>query len=189
MKKIELLLVIVFLASSFTLFAGDDEGGKKGVRAGWQQSYINDGNNTFGDPLNSFYIGLFAEKKLIPLLRLDYGLEYNSTGYRDESAGIKSEYTRHNLAIPVNLKLKLGPAFALGGVAPSFGLGTKAKVNDVEVDTEPEVFDAPIFLGAGVKIAMISIEARYHWGTMNLTKVENATTKQNYFQIGAALSF
>ncbi|MGB0391246.1 MAG: hypothetical protein ACPGD5_06735, partial [Salibacteraceae bacterium] len=158
-----------------------------------QLSNIYDKNNdskALGDNYNSFYIGLFAEKKLIPLLKLDYGIEYNSTGFRDESlAGVNTDFTRHNLAIPVNLKLKLGPVFAMGGVAPSFGLSTKSEIGGVEFDTEPELFDAPVFLGAGVKIMMLSIEARYHWGTRNMTKIDGANTNQRYFQIGAALSF
>ena len=46
-------------------------------------------------------------------------------------------------------------------------------------------FDAPVFLGAGVKIFFVSVEARYHWG---LIEVRNGL-KSQYFQLGAAVSF
>ena len=46
-------------------------------------------------------------------------------------------------------------------------------------------FDAPVFLGAGVKIWFVSVEARYHWG---LIEVRNGL-KSQYFQVGGAVSF
>ncbi len=174
------------------LFAGVNDGGKKGIRAGWQISNFYDNGNS-DDNLNSFYVGLFGEKKLVPLLRLGAGLEYHTVGTSLSSSNITAKYTRHSISIPVYLRMKLGPVYALGGVAPDFGISNIFKIDDEKIDLDDEAktstFDAPLFLGVGFKIAIVSIEARYHWGTMNLSKLENNNFKQQYFQIGAAVSF
>jgi len=46
-------------------------------------------------------------------------------------------------------------------------------------------FDAPFFVGAGLKIAFVSIEARYHRGTL-----ESYNFLYNrYIQVGVAFTF
>lgn len=193
MKKIQLLLLSGLLTlSSINVFAGDDDGGKNGIRAGWQYANFYDNGSSLGDPINFFYAGFYREKKLIPLLRLGYGLEYNSVGFKTKNVS-DTQYTRHTLAIPVYARLKLGLLFAVGGVAPGVGLANKSTLLGEDVDlTDKEktnAFDAPVFLGLGIKIAIVSIEARYHWGTMNLSKQDDANFTQQYLQIGAAVSF
>lgn len=44
---------------------------------------------------------------------------------------------------------------------------------------------APLFMGAGLKILFITLEARYHWG---ITDVYQGYNNQ-YLQLGAAISF
>ena len=191
-----ILLLCATIFGSTSVFAGDDEGGKKGIRAGWQSSTMtSNGSADSANAVNSFYVGLFGEKKLIPLLRLGYGLEYNSTGYKsnDKYFPISSEYSRHNLAIPIYLQVKLGPAFVLGGVAPNFAIGNKLKIAGEDIDMTDDFklgkFDAPVFLGLGLKITIISLEARYHFGTMDISNSDISDIKQGYLQVGAAVSF
>lgn len=195
MRKIQLILLAVIISiPSINAFAGDDdEGGKKGIRAGWQMSnFYNDGSSS-ADNLSSFYVAVFGEKKLMPILRLGSGVEYNSVGYSSDIAGNTSSFVRHSIAVPLYLKVKLGPVFALGGAAASFGVSDKYKLNDNSADIPDEIktntFDAPVFLGLGVKFLMISVEARYHWGTMDITKSNLSSPTQQYFQLGAGISF
>ena len=195
MQRIKLLLLVMIITlPTYSAFAGDDEGGKKGVRAGWQMSNFYDGGKTsdLSENLSSFYIGVYGEKKLIPLLRLGTGIEYNSTGYKIKDFD-DTKYVRHTIAVPVYLKVKLGPVFALGGAAASFGVANKATLLGETIDLDDEdktnVFNLPVYLGLGVKFLMISIEARYHWGTMDLDKGDNSSITNQYFQLGAAVSF
>lgn len=194
MNKIKLLLIATLISTPMlNAFAGDDEGGKKGIRAGYQMSnFYTDGNQN-AENLNSFYLGVFGEKKLIPLLRLGTGVEYSSTGMTSNAANLESKYVRHAISVPVYLKLKLGPVYALGGAAANFGVSNNFTVNDEKVDLTDDqktnVFNLPVYLGVGVKILMFSIEARYHMGTMDLNKDDNITETNQYLQLGAAVSF
>ena len=182
---------MILSAPTYSAFAGDEEGGKKGIRAGYQVSnFLNDGKEVSNN-LGSFYIGVYGEKKLLPILLLGTGVEYNSSGYSSETPN--SSYVRHAVAVPVYLKVKLGPVFALGGAAASFGVANKATLNDQDIDLSDDqktnVFNLPVYLGVGVKIMMISLEARYHLGTMDLDKSDTETRTNHYLQVGAAISF
>lgn len=78
----------------------------------------------------------------------------------------------HWVSIPNYLKLKLGPIFALGGVAPSFKVAEPIYEDGEMVkpmeDDKSAWFDIPAFAGLGVKILFITVEARYHWGLLDL---------------------
>jgi hypothetical protein len=194
MKSLKLLIIaLIISAPMVNAFAGDDDSNKKkGIRAGWQMSnFYNEGKSTDGN-LSSFYVGVFGEKKLIPMLRLGTGIEFSTVGQISESID-DTKYVRSMIYVPVYLKLKLGPVFALGGASANFGISNKFKLagEDMELsdDNKTNVFDVPVFLGLGVKIMMISIEARYNWGTMNLSKIDNNSYTNQYFQLGAAFSF
>lgn len=192
MNKNYFLVALVIVLTSFSAYAGDDDKDfQKGIRAGFQSStfIISDVNNT--DPYSSFYVGLLAEKKLIPLLRFGAGLEYHQTGVKMENTDIK--IVRSNFSIPLYGKVKLGPVFATAGVSPSFGLGEKLHVGDesekLEGDNALKTFDMPLQLGLGVKILIFSIDARYNIGLPNLSNYEGESTKQNYLQVGASIYF
>tara|TARA_R110002050_G_scaffold200591_1_gene335493 strand:+ start:39403 stop:39981 length:579 start_codon:yes stop_codon:yes gene_type:complete len=192
MKKIKLLaLVAITILPSFKTFAGDDDNSKKGIRAGWQISNFYTDGNQVEENLSSFYLGVYGEKKLLPLLRLGSGIEYNSTGTTSNT--LDAKFVRHAISVPVYLKVKLGPVFALGGAAANFGIANKFSIagENVEIpdESKTKVFNLPVYLGLGVKFLMISIEARYHVGTLDLDKSNNSQMNNRYFQLGAAVSF
>ncbi len=157
-----------------------------GIRAGYHASQFYDSGNAYGDPMQSFYVGLFRDTKIIPLLYFGSGLEYYKNGVKIDDANKRD---LHYLTIPLNLKLKLGPVFALGGFSPSFKVaerittdGNTAKPTDAQ---KAEWFDIPFFLGAGVKVWFVTLEARYLWGMREVTD----GYKSQSFQLGAGISF
>ncbi len=183
-------VILVILVVSTADVHAQKEGGDRvgGIRFGWHQSaFYNDGNAVSdADPMQSFYVGLFRDNKIAPLLSFGSGLEYYQNGIN--YAG-DNKLALHYVSVPLNLKLKLGPVFALTGFAPSVKVaerivtdGNSVKPSDVLVS---EWFDVPFFVGAGVKILFITVEARYHWGLLEV----NDGLNSRYFQLGAGLSF
>jgi hypothetical protein len=185
---------VLVLSVIFVLIAADlraqDKGGDRvgGIRFGYHSSnFVKDGNTWSSDPMQSFYFGFFRDNKIIPLLHLGTGLEYFKNGAKLIGEDIRRDF--HYVSVPLNAKLKLGPVFALTGFAPSFKVAERYVVGNNSTkpsdDLKAEWFDIPFFVGAGVKILFITVEARYHWG---LLEVSNGYNSQ-YFQLGLGLSF
>jgi hypothetical protein len=197
MKNISLILLSAFFVFSFnTTKAGNKEDKHEkvgGIRAGWQYSglYQNGSIQDGYDPMSAFYVGIFKDVKIIPLLRFGIGLEYSQVGLTSSDANIDNAYKLSYLYLPLYLKVKVGPVFALGGVSPSFKVGEKITVAGQSIgltdNNKANVFDIPVFLGAGLKILFVSVEVRYNWGMLNVYEDPNA--KSQYLQVGAAISF
>ena len=190
MKKKTFLIITALLLGFCLTHAQDKKEGHKvgGIRAGWQAAALfEDGSKPdTSNALNSFYVGFYRDTKIIPLLHFGAGLEYFQTGM-DYSTN--TSRVLHTISVPLDLKLKLGPVFALTGFAANFKVSEKIvykgdSTNPIESD-KSDWFDVPFFLGAGIKIWFVSVEARYHWG---LLEVRNGKHNQ-YFQLGAAISF
>ena len=189
MKKILFItfFITVFICTSI-LAQDNDKKSLSGIRGGYHSAtLIKDGSTpNEANSLNNFYIGFFNDNKIAPILHFGKGLEYFQNGIAYTS---NSERILHTLSVPLYLKIKLGPVFALGGIAGNFKVSEKYTAGDYETSptdsNKSNWFDAPVFLGAGVKIFFVSVEARYHWG---LIEVRNGY-KSQYFQVGAAVSF
>ena len=137
------------------------------------------------DPLGSFYLGLFKVKKIVPAVHFGMGLEYVQNGFK---ASNDFKWVLHYISIPVYIEGKLGPVFALGGLGANIKVAEKVTIGGTTAsatsDQKSKPIDVPVFLGVGVKIAILTIEARYHWG---LIKINDGASNQ-YFQVGAAIS-
>ena len=167
------LIICLFMAPSY---AGDTKLG--GIRAGWQRSNIYlDGDGT-DYPLSSFYIGFYKNNKIAPIVNFTTGIEYFQNGFKEDNDN-KSIY--HTISIPLALKLKLGPAFALGGAGANFVVSEDTKILGESVDIDVNTFDVPLFLGVGASILMFSIELRYHWGML---EINDSGAKNQYLQLG-----
>ena len=181
------VLLVVFTAD---VNAQDDKKEERvgGIRFGWHQSaYYEDGNAVSdADPMQSFYIGFFKNTKLASLFSFGSGIEYfqNGVNYSGDN-----KLALHYVSVPLNLNLNIGPVFALSGFAPSLKVAERIVTDGNSVkptdDLKSEWFDIPFYVGAGVKILFITVEARYHWG---LLEVNNGLNSR-YFQLGAGLSF
>ncbi|MGD2035951.1 MAG: outer membrane beta-barrel protein [Bacteroidales bacterium] len=187
MKQACYLLLFVFLiAASLSVYGRYDKVG--GIRFGYQAAtmFDNEGKLTGTEVLQSFYVGLFRDNKIVPLLRIGTGVEYFQNGFKTDD---DNKLVLHYLSVPVHAKARIGPLFVLTGLSPSFKVSEKIFENgekrDPSGDEKSEFFDIPIHVGAGVKFLFITLEARYHWG---LFEVNNGYRNQ-YLQIGAGVSF
>ncbi|WP_167610680.1 outer membrane beta-barrel protein [Maribellus sediminis] len=183
-----LILAVVLYSATPAQNKESEKNMVSGMRAGWHSAtLVKDGAEPYSaDPLNSFYVGFFNENKVAPLFNFGKGLEYFQNGLSYTGGG---ERILHTISVPLYLKLKVGPVYGLGGIAGNFKVSEKFSAGDYEASPKDsdksKWFDAPVFLGAGVKIAFVSVEARYHWG---LIEVRNGL-KSQYLQVGAAVSF
>ncbi len=188
MKKIYLFLtVLVLLGISTTLVAQKHIG----IRAGYQLGNLVKANRALlNQNYSTFYVGIFKEKKLLPLIRFSYGVDY----LRNGSISDTSKITLHYISVPLALKAKLGAFFAMAGLAPSIKVGEVHTINGIKESiskTKSNIFDAPAFVGVGFKIAIISLEARYYLGFINVN--DNSASgfkdyRNQYFQLGLAVS-
>lgn len=180
--NIVLSLVLLF-AFSISSFAGDKD---RGVRAGYLSGSIYVDGNKVGDNLNSFYLGVYKDKRIVPALRIGAGLDYLQTGWYTDG---DNKYQLSYIGIPLKAQVKLGPVFAQTGISANFRVGESMTLlgQDVDIadDEKANVFDLPVYVGGGIQIMMIGIEARYYWG---LTEI-NELTKNQYLQLGLTLSF
>ena len=186
------LTTVLFLAAILSLGAvelhAQDEGGDRvgGIRFGWHSSQFSKDGDAYGEAMQTYYVGLFRDNKIVPMFHFGTGLEYYKNGIQLDSDNHRDF---HYISVPLNGKFKLGPVFALAGFAPSFKVAERITL-DGETHTpsdaeKAEWFDIPFYMGAGVKLLFITIEARYHWGLLEVVE----GYKANSFQLGLGLSF
>lgn len=192
MKKLNLIVLTGLFLSLCISSQAQEEKGKEakkatGIRAGYQSSkYVKGGEDLTGTTsYGSFYVGAFRDQRLFPTFYLGGGVEYYQNGARWND---DNKIVFHYVGIPLYAKAKVGPVFAVCGFEPSFRVSEKQYgLTQIISSTSKKSnwFDAPFFLGAGLKFLFITVEARYHWGTVNV--YNNAYSQ--YLQIGAGLSF
>lgn len=192
MKNLPILLVSTFF---FLLIApsygqNEKEARLNIIRAGWNYSQYFNGNDalTGTTHYSSFYVGFAREVKIIPLLLFGSGAEYLQNGGKIDD---NNKRILHYIGVPLYLKLKLGPVYALTGFELSFKVAEQAyllgqKYTPLE---KANWFDAPFFLGAGVQIFIFAVELRYHWGTIAAYSSGETEVKSQYLQLGATISF
>ncbi|MCX6234501.1 MAG: outer membrane beta-barrel protein [Bacteroidetes bacterium] len=184
-QAITFIFFLSVLMAPFSSTGGDKK--NVGIRAGYQNAamYSKD-YSMWNHSLNSFYIGGYKEVKFFPFMHFGAGLEYFINGNQIDA---DNKLLLHYLSVPLDLKFKLGPLYAMGGLSANFKVGEKVYVQGIKMDPQEGnktgVFDASAFLGAGVNIFMIGIEARYHFGLMDV----NNGYHNNYLQIGLTLHF
>ncbi len=189
--KLIRLFTLAFLLIGLTLTSYADGGKKFGIRAGYSASNLYKSSSSLkNDALGSFYVGFFNEQRIVPMLTIGSGLEYSQLGTFQNS---DNKITMHYLSLPLTLKFKIGPIYALAGASSSFKVSEKwtvagSKYTPLESE-KASWFDLPVHVGLGFQILMLRIEARYHWGTLNLYDAPFDGYKTQALQLGLAIAF
>jgi hypothetical protein len=148
------------------------------------ESKINKGGDSYLDAkYKSFYVGMFNDQELIPMLYIYTALDYYQTGskYNDDN-----KLVLHYISIPVGLKLKIGPVQAFGGIHGAVKVSTAYTLLGQPVSSEKfSTFDAGTFIGLGLNIAFIGAEVKYTKGLVDI----NSGYKNNFWQGGLTLWF
>ncbi len=142
-----------------------------GLRAGYHLSNF-DGDYGDADDRSGYYFGYYRNFIKVPLYSLSTGVEYHTAGASSGSSEVRLGY----LSLPINNRLKFGPVYVDLGADIALKVGDKTLVNGAEVDVpseqDAESFDLLLHAGAGFKILMLGVEARYRYG---LTEVYDGT--------------
>jgi len=191
MKSLLKFLLIIPFISTLVSFAGDNTEDDydirlNGIRAGYQASDLIKGERETLDSRDGFYFGFVRKVNLVPLLKLETGLEYMQAGaILSDTSEIRLNY----IVLPAQLVFKLGPLLALGGLNACFKIDEDYIVNDNEKnlsdDQSSSFTDFSVNGGVGFQLLMISIEARHYWG---LTDINNGF-ENRYWQLGLKVSF
>ena len=188
MKRLGIHLIICLCVASTIANAQDEKSRKNGIRLGYHAaSMVKDGSKPDeAKTLSSFYAGFFRSTKMAAILHFDSGIEYFQNGLKYTG---DAKRTLHTISIPLDLRLKLGPVFAVGGAAANFKVSESFDLGDNSFtpadNDKSEWFDIAPFVGVGVNIWILTVEARYHWGILEARN----DLYNRYFQLGGAISF
>lgn len=176
---------ILVLVIALSLFSGVSFAQKnRGIRGGWIESEISkDDEGYVGRKYRSFYVGFFNNQRIIPLLYFYTALDYYQTGSKYDD---NNKLVLHYISIPLGLKLRLGPVSAMGGVHGAVRVSSSYTLLGESRKLEGlSTFDSGAFLGAGLHIVFIGVEAKYTWG---LSSVKDGY-KNNFWQVGLTIGF
>ncbi len=180
---------LILAVLSLSLFSSVILAQSKGLRAGYQTATIKGDDAPEVNSLNSFFIGAFHINDFGGIFGFYKGIEYFQTGLHNDDDNFKRV---HTISIPLMLRAKIGPAFANAGFGANFNVSEKAKEFGEDLITDDDrkspFFDLPVVVGAGLKFAMLTIEARYGYGLLDATKIEGVDLHNGYWQIGIGLS-
>jgi len=184
MKKI--LVLALVLTVSLTVVPGSLFAQKidKGIRFGYISSDIKkDGESWLENNHSSFYVGIFNDKRLIPMLYFYSAFEYYQTGNKLDD---NNKLALHYLSVPIGLKLKIGPVQGFAGFHGAVKVSSRLTVLGESTSAEGfNTFDAGTFAGFGLRFLFIGAEAKYTWGLVNIKD----GYKNNFFQAGVTLWF
>ena len=180
--------IFLFLAVFGLGIGAHAQESSNGLRAGWSNAVLSAGGKQVAEynGLNGFYVGTFRTDKIIPLLHWYKGLEYQQMGDRLNDNTFRR---LHYISLPQAARLKVGPLFAQVGIAINFKVGETREAAGVDIKTDEnkaEWYDFPWHTGLGLKLGPITVDARYHWG---LNNIDDTGLRNQYFQVGAGISF
>jgi hypothetical protein len=120
------------------------------------------------------------------LFRLETGLEYMIAGSQiTDDTKLELQY----ITLPLQAQLKIGPFIGTAGLNALFKVAQKMTVAGTKVDVTDEnkvsFMDCSGDVGAGFKILMFTLEARYYYGFVNIKDGWH----NNYYQLGLKVSF
>ena len=193
MKLKQIFTLLLLLVIGGCLMAQESElNVKSGLRFGYQDSKSIRNGVDYKDNYLSGYIGYFMMKELTHKIAIGTCFEYNISGWKDKSDDKK--YERENICIPLFVNLNIGRhLYVHSGVSANFLLGETFTVRNYEMAV-PDKYKTHLvstlaFAGAGIKIFMVSLEARYYLGLNNISTSRDFNVKEAYLQIGARFNF
>lgn len=156
-----------------------------GIRAGFQTAQLRtDVDELFNSNQNRYYVGIYKESPLAPLLKMQSGVEYYETGSREPDLDLKLGY----ISVPLALKADFGLFNVYGGLSGAMRLYANERIDGEPIDIPGDKygrFDYSTFVGGGVTILFVGIDIRHHWGKTDVYQ----GFQNRFWQLGATLKF
>lgn len=158
---------------------------KTGLRGGFQTSQLtSDIGSLFNQSQNRYYVGLYRETAILPILKVGVGAEYYETGSQANAVDLKMGY----LSAPVHLKADVGLFNFYAGVSGAYRIFASERVAGEKVDAPSgkyNRFDYSTFVGGGINLLFIGIDLRHHWGHADIYN----GFQNRFWQLGATIAF
>jgi hypothetical protein len=163
------------------------QGREFGIRAGIQGAWTYNQEGLVEDGINFMYGGVFLGRPLGSTFFASVisGLEYHQNGYYTDADNLRR---LHYLGLPLAIRLHFGPWHLQPGISANFKVYEQLFIGGEDVlnqDNRSSFFDLPLQIGAGVRIIDVILEARFHYGWLDIYQ----GNKNAYLQLGAAYSF
>ena len=185
-------IVLTCVLCIFSCYCGaqSDKGGgldlPNGFRVGYQRSDMVNNSKTSSGMLDRGYIGYVRKIGRAPIVHLETGLEFMIAGAEQTDT---SKLDLYYFSAPLQGVLKIGPIVAVAGVNANFRIAEKFTESGKSITRDKEeksaIFDVAADAGIGFNILMITLEARYYWG---LLEVDNGWNNR-YLQLGLKFHF
>jgi len=181
-KYAGICLFLSFLSASMLA-----QGREFGIRAGIQSAVTYNQEGLVEDGVNFLYGGVFLGRPVGSTFFASFvsGLEYHRNGYYTDANNLRR---LHYLGLPLAIRFHFGPWHLQPGISANFKLYEQLFIGGADAlsqETKSSFFDLPLQFGAGVRIIDVILEARFHYGWLDV----NQGNKNAYLQLGAAYSF
>jgi hypothetical protein len=163
------------------------QGREFGLRAGVMAAETTNNGEMVEDLIPGFYGGLFIGRPVGSTFFTSFisGVEYLQNGYWTDDQNFRR---LHYVGVPLAFRFHFGPFHLQPGVSANFKMAERLVEEGEDQLTDENRsswFDLPIMMGAGVKIINVTIEARFHYGILDV----NQGNRNHSLQVGLAYSF
>ncbi len=172
---ISILIFIISLGSIYAQKNKDDKPSKITFIGGWNYSKYVGGEDQVSktDYKSVLILGVSKDVKISPFIWSNGGILYYQNGASTEEGDYKFDY----LMIPVGLKLRFGPLYAMGGLYGAYRMSAtfdSEKLNKNDFNR----LDFGTYVGAGTKILIFSLNVKYNWGFSDVSN--GSSNSENY---------
>jgi len=171
MKKIFSLVLACFVFISLQAQRHkDDKPDKITIMAGWNYSkyQVEADGPPSSDYKSGAIFGINKDVKISPFLWTNGGLFYYQNGAETRDG----DYSFNYLMLPAGVKLRFGPAYAMGGLYGAYRL-TATLDDDKLGQSDWNRLDFGSYVGVGLKVTIISLNVKYSWGLSDVTNGSN----------------
>lgn len=175
----------------------------QGIQIGYiHPDYVSKGsNNTSHTYLDGVQVGYTSHYDLQTPLSLQYGLLYSYLFSSDETLGVKSNTTAHNLDLPIHIRLTVPVisninAFVSAGPNFSYAIANNTKIstslgsstyNMYGDNSNYNRFNIQLGLAGGLSYDKYSLTVGYNWGLLDLNQSSSTNLKINAFTIALGI--
>ena len=179
--------ILILILHAFFGIHSMAQGREMGLRAGLMAAETFNSGEIVEDVIPALYAGLFVGRPVGSTFFTSFisGVEYLQNGHWTDDQNFRR---LHYVSIPLAFRFHFGPFHLQPGVSANFKIAERLMVqgeDQLTAENRSSWFDLPIMVGAGVRISNVIIEARFHFGVLDV----NQGNRNHSLQMGLAYPF